>query len=92
MGDAGQPHPDPRVYQRGAHSEALNRWLHSLGERIESTFHEVQNTGRSLARLLRKTVIGLVTQVIAKMISPMRKHFLCRDFGIDVQTCTMRPV
>ncbi len=62
-----------------------------MRERIESAFNEVQNTGRNLERLLRKTVIGLTTHVIAKMTSHTLKHLLRRFFGIDVQTYTVRP-
>ncbi len=81
-----------RINQRQPHAPAVNRWLHSVRERIESTFNEVQNTGRNLERLLRKTVPGLVTHVIAKMASHTLKHLLRRDWGIDVQTYTVRPV
>ncbi len=58
-----------RVNQRAAHPAAVNRWLHGVRERIESVFNEVQNTGRHLERLLRKTVLGVTTHVIAKMTS-----------------------
>ena len=44
-----------------ASSMAWNQWLHSQSERIESTFNEVQNTGRHLEHLLRKTVLGVTT-------------------------------
>ncbi len=81
-----------RVNQRAPHSPALNRWLHGVRERIESVFNEVQNTGRNLERLLRKTVLGLVTHVIAKMTSHTLKHLLRRFFGIGVQTYAVRPV
>lgn len=64
------------------------QWLNGLRERIEGVFNEVQNSGRNLERLLRKTVIGLVTHVIAKMTSHLLKFILRRQFGIDVQTFT----
>ncbi len=81
-----------RVNQHQPHAPALNRWLHSQRERIESTFHEVQNTGRHLERLRRKTVLGLTTHVMAQRASHALQHLLRRGWGLDVQTYTVRPV
>ena len=67
-------------------TERLDRWLSSLRERIEGVFHEIQNTGRNIERLLAKTVVGLCTRVIAKMTSHLLRHLLRVDFGIKVQT------
>jgi hypothetical protein len=53
-------------------TERLDRWLSSLRERIEGVFHEIQNTGRNIKRLLAKTVVGLCIRVIAKMTSAPR--------------------
>jgi len=58
----------------------------SVRERIEGVFHEIQNTGRNLERLLAKMVVGLCSRVIAKMISHLLRHLLLVDFGINVQT------
>jgi len=66
----------------------FDRWLNSLRERIEGVFNELQNTGRNLERLLRKTVTGLVTHVIAIVTSHTLKLLLRKLFGIDVQTFT----
>jgi hypothetical protein len=63
----------------------LDRWLSSVRERIEGVFHEVQNTGRNLERLLAKTVLGLCTRIIAKMTSHLLRRLLLIDFGINVQ-------
>jgi hypothetical protein len=67
-------------------SKAFDRWLSSLRERIEGVFHEVQNTGRNLERLLAKTVVGLCSRIITKMTSHLLRHLLLVDFGIQVQT------
>jgi hypothetical protein len=64
----------------------LDRWLSSVRERIEGVFHEIQNTGRNIERLLTKTVIGLCTRVIAKMTSHLLRHLLLIDFNVNVQT------
>ena len=75
-----------RKNQRVQNSKALDRWLSSVRERIEGVFHEVQNTGRNLERLLAKTVLGLCTRIIAKMTSHLLRRLLLIDFGINVQT------
>ena len=74
-----------RKNQRVQNSKALDRWLSSVRERIEGVFHEVQNTGRNLERLLAKTVLGLCTRIIAKMTSHLLRRLLLIDFGINVQ-------
>ena len=75
-----------RKNQRVQNSKALDRWLSSVRERIEGVFHEVQNTGCNLERLLAKTVLGLCTRIIAKMTSHLLRRLLLIDFGINVQT------
>jgi hypothetical protein len=67
-------------------NRSLDRWLSSVRERIEGAFHEIQNTGRNIERLLTKTVLGLCTRVIAKMTSHLLRHLLLTDFGVNVQT------
>jgi hypothetical protein len=67
-------------------TQRLDRWLSSVRERIEGAFHEIQNTGRNIERLLTKTVVGLCTRVIAKMTSHLLRHLLLVDFGINVLT------
>jgi hypothetical protein len=75
-----------RKNQYVQNSKALDRWLSSVRERIEGVFHEVQNTGCNLERLLAKTVLGLCTRIIAKMTSHLLRRLLLIDFGINVQT------
>jgi len=75
-----------RANQRYQNSQALDRWLNSVRERIEGVFHEVQNTGRNLERLLAKTVEGLCTRVISKMTSHLLRHLLLFYFDVNVQT------
>jgi hypothetical protein len=60
--------------------------LSCVRECIEGVFHEIQDTGRNIERLLTKTVVGLCTRVIAKMTSHLLRHLLRVDFGINVQT------
>jgi hypothetical protein len=70
----------------------FDRLLNRIRERIEGVFHEVQNTGRNLERLLAKTIVGLCTRIIAKMTSHALKLLLRRDFGINVQTFHVSPI
>lgn len=70
-------------------TQRLDRWLSRVRERIEGTFHEIQNTGRNIERLLTKTIVGLCTRVIAKMTSHLLRHLLWIDFGVNVQTFEM---
>jgi len=75
-----------RRNQHVQNTDKLNRWLSSTRERIEGVFHEIQNTGRNIERLLTKTKLGLFTRIIAKMTSHLLRHILRVDFGINVQT------
>ena len=75
-----------RKNQSVQNEKALDRWLSSVRERIEGVFHEIQNTGRNLERLLAKTVVGLCARVITKMTSHLLRHLLRVDFGVNVQT------
>ena len=75
-----------RVNQIVQNPVEFDLWLNALRERIEGAFNELQNTGRNLERLLRKTITGCITHVIAKITSHTLKLLLRRQFGIDVQT------
>ena len=75
-----------RVNQKIQHPAGFERLLNSVRERIEGVFHEIQNTGRYLERLLAKTVVGLVTRVITKVASHLLRHLLRCQYGIDIQT------
>lgn len=75
-----------RCNQRVQNSKNLDRWIGKVRERIEGVFHEIQNTGRNIERLLAKTVWGLCTRVVAKMTSHLLRCILFSDFGINIQT------
>jgi len=75
-----------RSNQHYQNAKDLDRWLNRIRERIEGVFHEIQNTGRNIERLLAKTVLGLCTRIIAKMTSHLLRHLLRVDFGVNVQT------
>jgi hypothetical protein len=78
-----------RTNQHDQNPTIFDQTLNRIRERIEGTFHEIQNTGRFLERLLAKTVVGLCTRIIAKLASHALKQLLRRDFGVDVQSfCT----
>ena len=75
-----------RKNQKIQHPEGFERLLNHVRERIEGVFHELQNTGRNLERLLAKTVDGLATRVIAKVTAHLLKYILRTRYQIDVQT------
>ena len=72
--------------------KTFDHWLNSIRERIEGVFHEIQNTGRNIERLLAKTILGLCTRVITKMASHALKYLLWVDYGIKVQTFEIHTV
>ena len=75
-----------RSNQQVQNPKSFDRWLSTIRERIEGVFHEIQNTGRNLERLLTKTVLGLVTRVVIKMTSHLLRRIFLVDFGINIQT------
>lgn len=81
-----------RCNQYLQNSASLDRWLSSMRERIEGVFHEIQNVGRNIERLLAKTVWGLCTRVVAKLTSHVLRHILRIDFDVNVQNFTCNGV
>jgi hypothetical protein len=75
-----------RANQYVQNTPGLDRWLSRIRERIEGVFHEIQDTGRNIERLLAKTVLGLATRVISKMTAHLLRQLLRIDFGVNVQT------
>jgi hypothetical protein len=75
-----------RCNQKTQNPPALDRFLSSKRERIEGVFHEIQDVGRNIERLLSKTLLGLMTRVISKVTSHLLRHILLIDFGVNVQT------
>jgi hypothetical protein len=75
-----------RANQHYQNTPGLDRFLSSVRERIEGVFHEVQDVGRNIERLLAKTILGLSTRIIAKMTAHLLRHLLWIDFDVNVQT------
>ncbi len=75
-----------RSNQKLQNTPALDHFLSGTRERIEGVFHEIQDVGRNIERLLSKTILGLITRVIAKVTSHILRHILLVDFGVNVQT------
>ncbi len=69
----------------------LDGAFNTIRERIEGAFHEIQNTGRHIERLLAKTVTGLVTRVAVKVTAHLLRLILRSRYGIDVQTFERSP-
>ena len=75
-----------RANQKTQNSPALNRFLSTHRERIEGVFHELQDVGRNLERLLAKTIVGLAARIVAKVTSHLLRRLLWVDFAVNVQT------
>lgn len=75
-----------RRNQQQQHPKAFAHLIQTLRQRIETTFHVLQNTGRHLERLLAKSVVGLCTRLAAKLTCHTLKFILWRDFAITIPT------
>lgn len=75
-----------RKNQHQQQDQPFERWLNQTRERIEGVFHELQNTGRFIERLLAKTVHGLATRLIAKVTAHLVRSRLHSEYQIDVQS------
>lgn len=75
-----------RVNQKEQNPPAFDRLIGSYRQRIEGVFNELQNVGKNLEKLMAKTVVGLVSRIIALMTSHILKLFLRKFHNIDVQT------
>ncbi len=73
-----------RTNQAQQNPPVFDQLLKRLRERIEATFHQLQNTGRHVEHLLAKSVQGLLSRVIAKVSALVLRVLLRRQFGIDV--------
>ena len=73
-----------RSNQAEQNPPAFDSLLKHLREPIEATFHQLQNTGRFLERLLAKTTLGLFARISAKVAALVLRHLLWRNFRIDV--------
>ena len=58
----------------------------AVRERIEGLFHQLQNTGRNLERLLAKTIVGLATRLVLKITSLVLRLLLAQRFSLDIQS------
>jgi hypothetical protein len=76
----------PKRANQPPNPPAVDALFGRLRQRIEGVFHELQNTGRHLERLLAKTVDGMVTRVATKVTQHLLKHRLRQQYGIDGMT------
>ena len=78
-----------RANQHRQNRLEFDRWLKHYRNRIEGVFHELTDTGCCLERLHARTLIGLVTRVIAKFTSHALKWILSLRFDINVQSFSL---
>jgi len=81
-----------RINQHQQNPPAFDRLLNAVRERIETTYDQLKEGGRSLERTLAITIDGLCARVTAKIASLTMRLFLKKFFGIDVLTYTINPV
>ena len=80
-----------RINQAQQNPTPFDALLKRLRELIESTFNQLQNTGRFLERLFAKTPHGLYSRVIAKVTALVLRILLTQCFGIDVLSFSIQP-
>ncbi len=73
-----------RANQANQNAPAFDALLARVRERIESTFHQLQKTGRHLEHLLAKTLHGLRTRLVAKLAALTLRYLLHRRFNLDL--------
>ena len=73
-----------RANQASQNAPAFDALLSRVRERIEATFHQLQNTGRHLEHLLAKPVHGLRTRLVAKFAALTLRYLLRRRFNLDL--------
>ena len=66
--------------------------LNSVRERIETTYDQLKEGGRSVEHSLAKTVDGLCARIATKIASLTMRLFLKQCFGIDILTYTVNRV
>jgi hypothetical protein len=71
-----------RTNQARQNTPAFDALLTRVRERIESTFHQLQNTGRHLEHLLAKTLHGLRTRLVTKLAALTLRYLLHRRFNL----------
>lgn len=81
-----------RENQHEQNPPAFDRLLNQVRERIETTYDQLKEGGRSAERTLAKTVDGLCARLIAKIASLTMRLFLKKFLGIDVLTYTINSV
>lgn len=74
-----------RKNQLKQHRPGFDKMLNKARRRIEGLFHELQNTGRNLERMLAKSIAGLRARLSAKVAAHLFKHILRKTKQIDVQ-------
>ena len=81
-----------RENQQAQNPPAFDRLLNSVRERIETTYDQLKEGGRSVEHTLAKTIDGLCMRVATKIASLTMRLFLKKFFGIDVLSYTVNPV
>jgi hypothetical protein len=81
-----------RENQHEQHPPAFDCLLNTVRERIETTYDQLKEGGRSVEHTLAKTIDGWCARIITKITSLTLRLFLEKFFGIDVLTYTINPI
>lgn len=81
-----------RENQQDQNPPAFDRLLNTVRERIETTYDQLKEGGRSVEHTLAKTIDGLCARVATKIASLTMRLFMKKFFGIDVLNYTINPV
>lgn len=81
-----------RENQHVQNPPAFDRLLNTVRERIETTYDQLKEGGRSVEHTLAKTIDGLCMRIVSKIAGLTLRLFLKKFFGIDVLTYTVNPV
>ena len=91
FGEGNRVWTSKKKNQKIQNPKEFDKLMNSLRQRIEGTFNELQNLGKNVEKLFAKTVVGLVTRVMAAITSHIFKLYLRHFYNIDVQTFSTIP-
>ena len=91
FGEGNRVWTSKKKSQKTQNPKEFDKLINSLRQRIEGVFNELQNLGKNVEKLFAKTVVGLVTRVMAAITSHICKLYLRRFYTIDVQAFSTIP-
>lgn len=78
-----------RANQKIQNPKEFDQLLNSVRERVEGTFDQLKEGGRSVEKTLAKTIGGLCSRIISKITGIIYRIFLKKFYCIDLLTYTV---